>query len=141
MNSATSRILSVLLLICITTSLLSVIIHLNDEEYKTETATYAEADDSVSFKAIYIRNEEVVRYSGNGVVSYEVPDGGKLGKGSVIAEIYADESQIDVKQKQIILLFLIGLQGFHIAINYCNGMLVLFKSNRNPFAQNFIIFQ
>ena len=141
MNSATSRILSVLLLICITTSLLSVIIHLNDEEYKTETATYAEADDSVSFKAIYIRNEEVVRYSGNGVVSYEVPDGGKLGKGSVIAEIYADESQIDVKQKQIIPLVLIGLQGFHIAINCCNGMLVLFKSNRNPFAQNFIIFQ
>lgn len=99
MNSATSRILSILLLVCITASLLSIVIHLNDEEYKTETAIYAEADDSVSFKAVYIRNEEVVRYSGNGVVSYAVSDGGKLGKGSVIAEIYADESQIDVKQK------------------------------------------
>lgn len=116
MNSATSRILSVLLLICITTSLLSVIIHLNDEEYKTETATYAEADDSVSFKAIYIRNEEVVRYSGNGVVSYEVPDGGKLGKGSVIAEIYADESQIDVKQK----------------IDDINNQLSILKKIQNP---------
>lgn len=99
MNSATSRILSILLLVCITASLLSIVIHLNDEEYKTETAIYAEADDSVSFKAVYIRNEEVVRYSGNGVVSYAVSDGGKLGKGSVIADIYADESQIDVKQK------------------------------------------
>lgn len=99
MNSATSKILSILLLVCITASLFSVIIHLNDEEYKTETAIYAEADDSVSFKAVYIRNEEVVRYSGNGVVSYAVSDGGKLGKGSVIADIYADESQIDVKQQ------------------------------------------
>ncbi len=89
---------------------------MNDEEYKTETATYAEADDSVSFKAIYIRNEEVVRYSGNGVVSYEVPDGGKLGKGSVIAEIYADESQIDVKQK----------------IDDINNQLSILKKIQNP---------
>ena len=49
--------------------------------------------------------------------------------------------RLPVEQKQIIPLVLIGLQGFHIAINCCNGMLVLFKSNRNPFAQNFIIFQ
>ena len=99
MNSVTSRIVSILLLVCVTASLFSVIIHMNSDEYKTETAIYAQADDSVSFKAVYVRNEEVINYGGAGVVSYAVPDGGKLGKGSVIAEIYADESQIDIKQQ------------------------------------------
>ncbi|MGN1480838.1 HlyD family efflux transporter periplasmic adaptor subunit [Porcipelethomonas sp.] len=99
MNSATSKILGFILMICMLTSLFSIIYHMNDQKYKTETAILAEADDSVSFKAVYIRNEEVVSYGGNGVVSYCVSDGGKLGKGSVIAEIYADESQIDIKQK------------------------------------------
>ena len=70
MNSATSKILGFLLMICLVTSLFSVVYHMNDQKYKTETAIFAEADDSVSFKAVYIRNEEVVRYSGNGVVSY-----------------------------------------------------------------------
>ncbi len=99
MNSVTSRILSILLLICLVASLLSIVYNMNSDSYKTETAIYAEADDSVSFKAVYVRNEEIIDYSGSGVVSYAVPDGGKLGKGSVIAEIYADESQIDIKQQ------------------------------------------
>ena len=98
MNSVTSRILGIILVFGLLTSLFSVIYHMNDQKYKTETAISAQADDSVSFKAVYIRDEEVVRYSGNGVVSYAVSDGGKLGKGSVIAEIYADESQIDIEQ-------------------------------------------
>lgn len=99
MNSVTSKILSALLIICLAASLFSVIFHMNNEEYKTETAVYAQAYDSVSFKAVYVRNEEIIDYNGSGVVSYTVPDGGKLSKGSVIAEIYADESQIDIKRQ------------------------------------------
>ncbi|MGN0613641.1 MAG: HlyD family efflux transporter periplasmic adaptor subunit [Porcipelethomonas sp.] len=99
MNSVTSRILKVLLLICVTASLFSIVYHMLNDDYKTETAIYAEADDSVSFKAVYVRNEELIHYSGNGIVSYAVPDGGKLGKGSVIADIYIDESQIDIKEQ------------------------------------------
>ncbi len=99
MNSVTSKVLSILLLICVATSFFSIIYHMNSGDYKTETAVYTIADDSVSFKAVYVRNEELISYNGAGVVSYAVPDGGKLGKGSVIAEIYADESQIDIKQQ------------------------------------------
>ena len=40
-----------------------------------------------------------MEYGGTGTVSYCVSDGGKLGKGSAIAEIYADERQIDIKQQ------------------------------------------
>lgn len=99
MKSFTTRILGILLIIGISTSLFSVVYHMNNEAYKTETAVYSQEDDSVTFKAVYVRDEEVLRYSGAGVVSYTVPDGGKLANGSAIAEIYADESQIDVKQK------------------------------------------
>lgn len=99
MNSATSKILSILLLICVTASLLSIAFHMFNGKYKTETALYSQEDDSVSFKAVYVRDEEVINYNGDGVVCYEIPDGGKLGKGSIIANIYSDESQIDIKQQ------------------------------------------
>ncbi len=99
MNSFTIRLLSVLLLVGISTSLFSIVYHMNNENYKTETAIFSRENDAVSFKAVYVRDEEILNYSGAGVVSYTVPDGGKLANGSVIAEIYADGSQIDVKQR------------------------------------------
>lgn len=99
MKSATYRILKILLIVCVAASIFGVIYNSGKDDYKTETAYYAQADDSVSFKAVYVRNETILDYSGAGVVSYAVSDGGKLGKGSVIAEIYADESQIDIKQQ------------------------------------------
>ncbi len=99
MKSVTSRILGLLLLICVTASLFSIAFHMLSGEYTTETAIYSQEHDSVFFKAVYVRDEEVKRYSGEGVVCYAIPDGGKLGKGSVIADIYADESQIDLKQE------------------------------------------
>ena len=70
-----------------------------NQKYETETAIISSADESASFKGVYIRNEEIVEYGGTGTVSYCVSDGGKLGKGSAIAEIYADERQIDIKQQ------------------------------------------
>ena len=99
MKTITSKILLGILLICIVVSLFTAVSHMNNEKYKTETAVYTQEDDSVSFKAVYVRNEEVLSYSGKGVVSYSVPDGGKLGAGSLIAEVYPDESQINVKQR------------------------------------------
>lgn len=99
MNSVTSKILSVLLVICVGTCLLTIGFHMVNQKYETETAILATADDSATFKGIYIRDEEVVQYGGTGTVSYCVSDGGKLGSGSAIAEIYADESQIDIKQQ------------------------------------------
>lgn len=100
MNSVTSKVLSFLLILCVSACLASVVYHMFNQDYKTETAIYAEADASETFKGLYIRNEEVVRRSdASGVISYNVSDGGKLGMGSAIAEVYADESQIDIKQQ------------------------------------------
>ena len=116
MKSATSRFLSILLLVCVAASLVSIVYNMKSDDYKTETAFYAQADDSISFKAVYVRNEEVLTYGGAGVVSYSVPDGGKLGKGSVIAEVYADESQIDIKQQ----------------LSDCDNQMALLEKIQNP---------
>lgn len=95
----TSKILNVLLVICVGTCLLTIGFHMINQKYKTETAILSVSYDSIAFKGVYIRNEEIVRYGGTGSVSYCISDGGKLGKGTVIAEIYNDEGQIDIKQR------------------------------------------
>ncbi len=99
MNSITSKILKILLITCVATCLLTVVFQMVGQKYVTETAIMSSADDSISFKGVYIREEEVIQYGGEGAVSYCVSDGGKLGNGSKIAEIYADENQIDIKQQ------------------------------------------
>lgn len=99
MNSATSKIVSVLLIVCVAASLMTIAFHMLSNKYKTETAILATAENSAVFKGVYIRSEEVVTYGGEGAVSYCVSDGGKLGNGSAIAQIYNDESQIDIQQK------------------------------------------
>jgi len=64
---------------------------------KERVTTVALMDDAVAFKefrAVFIRDEEVRTYSGEGVLSYNVPDGGKLGTGTVIAKAYPSDEQI-----------------------------------------------
>lgn len=116
MNSITSKILNILLIVCVGTCMLTVAFQMMDQKYVTETAIMSSSDDSVSFKGVYIREEEVVKYGGTGSVSYCVSDGGKLGNGSKIAEIYADENQIDIKQQ----------------INELNNELALLEKIQNP---------
>ncbi len=67
--------------------------------YTTETALLSVGSDSEQVQGVFIRNEEVVTYNGNGVINYEVADGGKLGIGSVIANAYSNENQIKIKQR------------------------------------------
>lgn len=69
------------------------------QDYTTETALLSVGSDSELVKGVFIRDEEVITYSGQGVINYEVPDGGKLGIGSVIANVYSTENQIRIKQR------------------------------------------
>jgi len=70
-----------------------------NRDYKTESALMQMSTDSEFINGIFIRDESVVEYHGDGAVSYSVPDGGKLGKGSVIAEIYSSAEQIQLNQQ------------------------------------------
>ena len=98
-NSVTLRIVRLILAVLSIVCVSSVIYHLVNQDYKTETAIFATADESVSFQGVYIRDESLCTYSGNGAVCYRVSDGGKLGVNSAIAEIYGDEAQIDIRQQ------------------------------------------
>ena len=73
--------------------------HFVDTSYETETAIRATADEAVVFQGVYVRDENVLTYSGTGAVSYRISDGGKVAVGDVIAEIYPDESAIEQKQQ------------------------------------------
>ncbi|MBQ9808506.1 MAG: hypothetical protein IJM55_06525 [Ruminococcus sp.] len=78
---------------------ISIVYNFRNRESDTESALIAEATASVEFKGVFIRDETPVTYDGTGVISYNVSDGGKLGKGTVIAEVYASEDQIGVRRE------------------------------------------
>lgn len=99
MNEITTRILKTLLLLFAVVMVFSIVYHLLFQGYRTENAIYYEVSDASVFQGVYIRDESVERYSGQGYVRYCVSDGAKLGVGSVIAEIYEDEKQIDLRRR------------------------------------------
>lgn len=72
----------------------SVFYNMRNKERTTEVALMSEAVASKTFRSVFIREEEVISRSGDGLLSYSVPDGGKLGKGSVIAKSYPEDEQL-----------------------------------------------
>ena len=62
-------------------------------DYKTETASYFTASDSLSVSGVAIRKETYVDYSGGGVVDYMVSTGDHIEKGGQVARVYATEAQ------------------------------------------------
>ena len=76
----------------------SIIYNFRNREIPTESALMAEATASRAFKGVFIRNEQPITFSGNGTVSYNVSDGGKIGMGTVIARVYTDDEQISINR-------------------------------------------
>ncbi|WP_298482475.1 HlyD family efflux transporter periplasmic adaptor subunit [uncultured Ruminococcus sp.] len=101
MNSSNkmNNVLLVLLSASVLVTIGTIFYHFVDTSYETETAIRATADESKIFEGVYVRDETVLTYSGTGAVSYQVPDGGKVAVGDVIAEIYPDEGSIEQKQQ------------------------------------------
>lgn len=93
------KIMRNIVLILFVVIFISIVYNFRNRESNTESALIAEATASREFKGVFIRDEIPVKYSGNGVLSYKVSDGGKLGKGSVIAEVYSDENQISMNRQ------------------------------------------
>lgn len=74
--------------------LISIVYNFNNKRMATETALMSDAVSSRDFKGVFIRDEKVITFSGNGVLSYNVADGGKVGNNTIIAEVYPDDEQI-----------------------------------------------
>lgn len=80
-------------------TVINVLVKQLDQHYQTETALLSQGMDSEQVQGVFIRNEEVISYNGQGVISYKVPDGGRVGTDGVIANVYSSENQIEIEQK------------------------------------------
>lgn len=89
-----TKILRNIVLILFLVIFISIVYNFGNRESVTESALMADATASVEMNGVFIRDEEPVTYSGTGVLSYCVADGGRLGEGSVIAEVYGSDVQI-----------------------------------------------
>ncbi|MCD7812288.1 MAG: hypothetical protein LUG91_10705 [Ruminococcus sp.] len=94
-----SKILRNIVVILFLVIFISIIYNFGNRESDTVTALMTEASASTSIKGVFIRDETVVTYSGSGVLSYSVPDGGRLGLGSVIAQVYDTDEQIKINRE------------------------------------------
>lgn len=92
-------ILHIIVLIMFLAVFVSIFYNNSGRDYVTESALMLKSTDSAIINGVFIRDENVIEYNGEGAVSYSVSDGGKLGKGSVIAEIYPSSEQIQINQQ------------------------------------------
>ena len=99
MVKALRNVVLVLLLIVF----VSIVYNFRNRESNTVSALMATSVSSKEYKGVFIRDEEIILYSGNGVLSYNVSDGGKVGNGSVIAEAYPSDEQLSIKHQKAVL--------------------------------------
>ena len=78
---------------------ISIVYNFRNKESDTVSALTASALSSREYKGVFIRDEEIQLYSGNGFLSYNVSDGGKVGNDTVIAEAYLDDEQLSIKHE------------------------------------------
>lgn len=89
-----NAVLILFIIICI-----SVFYNSRNRDSTTVSALMAEASASQDFKGVFIRDEEVISYSGGGVLNYNVSDGGRVGNGTVIARVYPNDQQISTDRE------------------------------------------
>ena len=78
---------------------ISIVYNFRNRESDTVSALMTSAMSSKEYRGVFIRDEEIVLYSGKGVLSYNVSDGGKVGNDTVIAEAYLDDEQLSIKRE------------------------------------------
>lgn len=79
---------------------ISIVYNFRNRESNTVSALTASAVSSKEYKGVFIRDEEMLLYSGNGVLSYNVSDGGKVGNGTIIADVYPSDEQLSIKREK-----------------------------------------
>ncbi|WP_044976503.1 HlyD family efflux transporter periplasmic adaptor subunit [Ruminococcus sp. HUN007] len=99
MNTRTAKLLLAILILFLMLTVINVVVHIFKNDYVTETAVAVSASNAVSFKGVYIRDEQTIRYDRNGVISYAVDDGGRLSAGEIAAYVYNDEKQIRINER------------------------------------------
>ena len=99
MRTGTLNFVLALVAISIILTVINVAVQYLTQDYATETALLSVGSDSELVQGVFIRDEKVISYGGEGVISYAVSDGGKLGIGSPIAQVYSSDTQIAIQQR------------------------------------------
>ena len=87
-----STVMAVLLLAYIGYQIYAV----NAKSITTETAMYAELGDTIQVSAWAVRDEKIINNASSGVLSYNLNDGDRVSKNSVIADIYSNENSATI---------------------------------------------
>ncbi len=100
MNTRTVKIVIFILSVFILLTVFSQAFFMLKEEYVTVTALPCSSSYSMVFDGVYVRDEEVISGSATGgVLSYVIDDGGKIGVNTVIAEVYATNSNAEATRR------------------------------------------
>jgi len=69
------------------------------EPVQTETVSYASTSDTVQVNGTAIRKERPITAQVNGILTYVISDGGKVGMGGKVAQIYANAQSAAAHQE------------------------------------------
>lgn len=95
-KSKTTTVLAIILAVFLTATIIGQMIVIPQNACKTEVARLYELVDTVKFDGVFVRDERTVEHSYDGVLQYEQEDGSRLAKNSVIASVYASDSDINI---------------------------------------------
>lgn len=98
-RAVTTRLIWLIVALFFTIMLISQIAIYLYNPIRTEIASLYTMTDTISFKGVYVRDEKLVSYNISGVIDYAHPDGSKIAKNSVIAEVYRSQNDLAVQQE------------------------------------------
>jgi len=98
-KSLTVKVVVIFLSLFIIITVSSQIYFSINNKHHTENAVFYTVSDTISFKGIFVRNETVIDVPVSGVLNYIHPDGSKIAKSSVVAEVYHSEADIEAIKK------------------------------------------
>ena len=98
-TAVTIRIVWFLVIVFLLITVISQLVIHYYNPLKTEPAELYSVEDYFQSTGVYIRQERTVSYSGSGVISYVYSDGEKLARNSVIAQIYASQSDLALQRR------------------------------------------
>ena len=99
MNSKIIKIISALLSVFIISYVVVQIVSFLYSPYKAETVFRTTVNNSILTEGIVIRDEAVITQKKDGILSYQVQNGGKVAQNSVIADKYASEQDMLAQEK------------------------------------------
>ena len=96
--AAIKKVALAILTLLIIAYVISVALKANFTQIKTEAATLMTVSDSIPTTGYFIRDESLITYNGDGVISYTLDDGDKISVGEPVASVYKNSEEANDKR-------------------------------------------